>query len=134
DVAAGADPFLAQARQAAIEIDRDLGIAVGTRRVVDPHRRLARAFGEVDLAHGDADLRMEIARHIDLARGRQRTGRDMKRFKGGVWHRSLRRAKSAWLAIRVLLVENGAASTPPVPVPTPARPGSGSKGLRAPAL
>ncbi len=76
DVAARLDPRAAQLGQAGVDVDRRVGVGVGAAGIVDADRRLVRARLEHDLAHGDAQVRVERAGDMDLAAAGQRAGGD----------------------------------------------------------
>ncbi len=71
DIAARDDPFLPQARQAALDICLHVDVGVRPRRIVDRDRRLAGGRMHGDLAHRHAQAGMDDARFVDLARCRQ---------------------------------------------------------------
>src|SRR5690606_36849604 len=74
DVAAAADPAGAEFGEAPGDVDRRIGIGVGTAGVVDAHRRLAAVRVEVDLAHRYADAAAGLRRDMDLAAAADRAG------------------------------------------------------------
>jgi hypothetical protein len=76
DVAAAADPGLAQARQAGVDVDDGVGVGVGAGGVVDHHRRLLGGLMQRNLAHRDADVGVALAGDENLAGRRQRPGGD----------------------------------------------------------
>ncbi len=87
DVAAPLDPGLAQRIEALADVGDDGRIAIGARCVIDRQGGLAAAGGQVDLALGDADVGMERAADVNLARGRQGTGGDREMLRGmGIGH------------------------------------------------
>src|SRR6516225_8598470 len=84
DAAALAHPCGARARQPLLDVDRHVGIGIGAGGVVNRNRRLGGGLGEHDLAHGHTQLGRRVGARIDLARGRQRSGRDLGRGDVGV--------------------------------------------------
>jgi hypothetical protein len=84
DPAAFAHPCGARAREPLLDVDGHIGIAVGAGGVVNRNRRLGCGLGERDLAHRHAQLGRRVGPRIDLARGRQRSGRDLGRRDVGV--------------------------------------------------
>jgi len=76
DVAAADDPLVAQRRQPEPDVGHHRRVGIGAGRVVDADRRFARALGQVDLAHRDAQPGKAPALDMDLPRGRQRAGGD----------------------------------------------------------
>jgi hypothetical protein len=83
DIAARLQPAAADLGQAQRDVDRRVGVGIGARAVVDAQRRLA--AGDDDLAQRHAQL-MQGAGGIDLARGGQRAGGDLR---DGTVHRCL---------------------------------------------
>jgi hypothetical protein len=76
DVAAVQLPAGLDQGQAALDVDRDGRVGVGAGGVIDGHRRLVGRRVDGDLAEGDADVGVEFARDIDLARPGALAGRD----------------------------------------------------------
>src|SRR6185369_15032312 len=99
------------------------------RGVVSPHGRLVGARLQIDLAHRDADIAMALALDVNLARGRECPCchlRDDCRERRGIGHCGLRCEDpdlAMWGWFSPAIFEKG------VPIPTPVRPGSGSKGF-----
>jgi hypothetical protein len=76
DVAACGDPVLALPGQAGIDRDEMRRIRIGAGGIVDGDGRFARGRVHGNFAHGNADIRIEFARNMHLARCRQRAGGD----------------------------------------------------------
>ena len=74
-VAARRDPTLADRGEAVSEIDPRCALGVGTRRVIDPDRRLLR-IAKRDLAERHADVGVALRRGVDLAGADDRPGGD----------------------------------------------------------
>ena len=68
DAAALLDPGEAVAGQAGVDVDGDGRIGVGAGGVVNGKVRFARAFGEDDLAQGDAQVGRGVGRGEDFSR------------------------------------------------------------------
>jgi hypothetical protein len=68
----GLEPAFAMAAQTLGDVDLDVRIRVGTGGVIDGYRLLAGCWMDGDFAHGHTDIRVQCARLVDLARGRQR--------------------------------------------------------------
>src|SRR6185437_9441394 len=129
DIAAGENPFLAQRREAGPDVDRDAGIGIGTRGIVSADRLFPRARLEIDLAHRHLDVGMLLAGDEHFARGRQGAGRDFEALADSAFgHDDLlpgaRAIRPGFPARRWRAMQSA------VPVPTPVRSGSGSKGSR----
>ena len=71
DLAVGV-PVQTVARQAVLDVQRVIGIGIGTGRVVDAHRRLIGRGMQIDLAMRHFQRRRRRRRRIDPARPRQR--------------------------------------------------------------
>ena len=76
DIAARDDPCVARTGQTLVDIDRDLGVRIGARRVIDGHGRFIGRRMDGHLAEGDANVREQQAGRIDLARAGAFAGRD----------------------------------------------------------
>ena len=85
------------ALEALLDVDRDVVVGVGAGGVVDRQRRLAGAFREHDLAHRHAQVRRGVGPRIDLARGRQRAGRDLRASRDRFGDRA---CSLSWLPLR----------------------------------
>jgi len=83
DIATAQDPGRADRLQALLDIDHDAVVGIDARRVIDAHRRLAGRRIQVNLAHRDADFRMDIPGHMDLAGRGQRARRYGERLASG---------------------------------------------------
>ena len=75
-IAARFDPTRPQRGQSAPDVDRNRRIAVGTGTVVDPDGSFTAAGLKIDLAQGNAQVGVQAARHMDLARRGQGSGRN----------------------------------------------------------
>ena len=75
-IAARLDPARPQRRQAARDVDGHRRIAVGAGAVIDPHGSLAAAGLKIDLAQRHAQVGIQTARRMDLARRGQGSGRN----------------------------------------------------------
>src|SRR5690606_1280611 len=77
DVAALADPSLANARQTLLDVDRRARVGVRAGGIIDTERRLVR-IGERDLAEGHAQPRTALGGIVDLRAGVDRPGGDLR--------------------------------------------------------
>ena len=121
-IAARGDPRLAQRGQTFGQIGYETGLRVGSRRIVNPNGRLLR-IREDHLAERHEEIGATSGRRVDLVRtlngsGRHADGRSVLDF-GVFVHRGRLRLGGT------LGRQNGGLA---ILVPTPERPGSGSKG------
>ncbi len=87
-VAARGDPAFAQARQAVFDAYSVGRVRIGAGGIVNDDRRFARRRVQADFAQGYADIGVQNAGLVDLARGGKRALRDgQKRGLGGDIHR-----------------------------------------------
>ena len=104
DAAALLHPGDARARQALLDVDRHVRIGVGPGGVVDRQRRLAGLASARSRAAARAG-RAPVGRGIDLARGRQRAGGDLRGDQIGGGDRLVHRGRSQLGVTRARAVE-----------------------------
>jgi len=81
DIAARRDPLRAEARQALVDVDGDRRIGVGAGGVIHRQRRLRRGWMQLDLPHWDAQVGVQYACAMDLARGGKGFGNDVQQLR-----------------------------------------------------
>ena len=84
DVSPLFNPRRARARETLFNVNRHRRIGVGAGGVIDRHGRLVRRGVKIDLAYGHADVFVQVARDINLARRGKRTRGHFRGFEFGL--------------------------------------------------
>ncbi len=92
DAAALTHPSDARARKALLDVDWRVGLGIDAGGVIDPHRLLAGALRQRDLAQRHAQLGRRVGRRINFSRAGNRAGGHRRRGEIGFGERLVHRS------------------------------------------